>query len=89
MNGGTGVLPVCSRNGIAVIVFVGQLPKLFGFSTDADGVFTYLGVGIWGPAIEANPLIEENRRDIVEQVVGEIQEELEHATDRRLYTNRA
>jgi hypothetical protein len=22
-----------------------------------DGVFTYLGVGIWGPAIEANPLI--------------------------------
>jgi hypothetical protein len=22
-----------------------------------DGVFTYLGVGIWGPNIEANPLI--------------------------------
>jgi len=22
-----------------------------------DGVFTYLGVGIWGPAVEANPLI--------------------------------
>jgi hypothetical protein len=22
-----------------------------------DGVFTYLGVGIWGPRIEANPLI--------------------------------
>jgi hypothetical protein len=22
-----------------------------------DGVFTYLGVGIWGPSIEANPLI--------------------------------
>jgi uncharacterized protein DUF5658 len=22
-----------------------------------DGVFTYLGVSIWGPAIEANPLI--------------------------------
>jgi hypothetical protein len=22
-----------------------------------DGVFTYLGIGIWGPAIEANPLI--------------------------------
>jgi hypothetical protein len=22
-----------------------------------DAVFTYLGVGIWGPAIEANPLI--------------------------------
>jgi len=22
-----------------------------------DGVFTYLGVGIWGPGIEANPLI--------------------------------
>jgi hypothetical protein len=22
-----------------------------------DGVFTYVGVGIWGPAIEANPLI--------------------------------
>ena len=22
-----------------------------------DGVFTYLGVRIWGPAIEANPLI--------------------------------
>lgn len=22
-----------------------------------DGVFTYLGVGIWGPTIEANPLI--------------------------------
>ena len=22
-----------------------------------DGVFTYLGVGIWGPAIEANPLV--------------------------------
>jgi hypothetical protein len=22
-----------------------------------DGVFTYLGVAIWGPAIEANPLI--------------------------------
>jgi hypothetical protein len=22
-----------------------------------DGMFTYLGVGIWGPAIEANPLI--------------------------------
>ena len=25
-------------NGIAVVVFVSQLPKLFGFSTDADGV---------------------------------------------------
>jgi MFS superfamily sulfate permease-like transporter len=25
-------------NGIAVVVFVRQLPKLFGFSTDADGV---------------------------------------------------
>jgi hypothetical protein len=22
-----------------------------------DGVFTYVGVGIWGPTIEANPLI--------------------------------
>jgi hypothetical protein len=22
-----------------------------------DGVFTYLGIGIWGPAIEMNPLI--------------------------------
>jgi hypothetical protein len=22
-----------------------------------DGIFTYLGVSIWGPAIEANPLI--------------------------------
>jgi hypothetical protein len=22
-----------------------------------DGVFTYLGIGIWGPGIEANPLI--------------------------------
>ena len=22
-----------------------------------DGIFTYLGVGIWGPGIEANPLI--------------------------------
>jgi uncharacterized protein DUF5658 len=22
-----------------------------------DGVFTYVGVGIWGPAVEANPLI--------------------------------
>ena len=22
-----------------------------------DAVFTYLGIGIWGPAIEANPLI--------------------------------
>ena len=22
-----------------------------------DGVFTYLGVTIWGPAIEANPLV--------------------------------
>jgi Domain of unknown function (DUF5658) len=22
-----------------------------------DGVFTYLGIAIWGPAIEANPLI--------------------------------
>jgi hypothetical protein len=22
-----------------------------------DGVFTYLGVGIWGPTIEANPLV--------------------------------
>ncbi len=22
-----------------------------------DGVFTYLGVSIWGPAIEANPLV--------------------------------
>src|SRR5712691_2044499 len=22
-----------------------------------DGVFTYLGIGIWGPTIEANPLI--------------------------------
>jgi hypothetical protein len=22
-----------------------------------DGVLTYLGIGIWGPAIEANPLI--------------------------------
>ena len=22
-----------------------------------DGMFTYLGVGIWGPTIEANPLI--------------------------------
>ena len=22
-----------------------------------DGVFTYLGVGIWGPSIEANPIV--------------------------------
>ena len=22
-----------------------------------DGVFTYLGVGIWGPTIEANPIV--------------------------------
>ena len=22
-----------------------------------DGVFTYLGVGIWGPGIEANPIV--------------------------------
>ena len=22
-----------------------------------DGVFTYLGIGIWGPGIEANPLL--------------------------------
>jgi hypothetical protein len=22
-----------------------------------DGIFTYLGIGIWGPAIEANPII--------------------------------
>ena len=24
-------------NGLAITIFVGQLPKLFGFSTDADG----------------------------------------------------
>ena len=22
-----------------------------------DGIFTYLGVGIWGPSIEANPIV--------------------------------
>ena len=25
-------------NGIALVVFIGQLPKLFGFSTDANGL---------------------------------------------------
>ena len=25
-------------NGLALTIFVGQLPKLFGFSTDADGL---------------------------------------------------
>ena len=24
--------------GLAVVIFIGQLPKLFGFSTDADGL---------------------------------------------------
>jgi high affinity sulfate transporter 1 len=30
-------------NGLAITIIVGQLPKLFGFSTDADGFFDELG----------------------------------------------
>jgi high affinity sulfate transporter 1 len=30
-------------NGLAITIIVGQLPKLFGFSTDADGFFSELG----------------------------------------------
>ncbi len=29
-------------NGLAITIIVGQLPKLFGFSTDADGFFDEL-----------------------------------------------
>src|SRR4029079_13782177 len=29
-------------NGLAIVIIVGQLPKLFGFSTDADGFFDEL-----------------------------------------------
>jgi high affinity sulfate transporter 1 len=35
-------------NGIALTVFVGQLPKLFGFSVDADGVVAETGAFIGG-----------------------------------------
>ena len=30
-------------NGLAVTIIVGQLPKLFGFSTDADGFVEEVG----------------------------------------------
>jgi high affinity sulfate transporter 1 len=35
-------------NGIALTVLVGQLPKLFGFSTDADGLFAETGAFFQG-----------------------------------------
>ena len=39
-----------SRFGDAVVV-------VFLVMQCLDGVFTYLGVGIWGPGIEANPIV--------------------------------
>lgn len=39
-----------SRFGDAVVV-------AFLLMQCLDGVFTYLGVGIWGPGIEANPIV--------------------------------
>jgi high affinity sulfate transporter 1 len=35
-------------NGIAITIIVSQLPKLFGFSTDADGFFAEIGAFIQG-----------------------------------------
>jgi high affinity sulfate transporter 1 len=37
-------------NGIALTVFIGQLPKLFGFSVDADGVIAILPAFLMGVA---------------------------------------
>ena len=34
--------------GLAVVIFVGQLPKLFGFSTDAEGLVAEVGAFIQG-----------------------------------------
>lgn len=42
-------VPRCAFGDLVVVTFV--------VMQCLDGVFTYLGVGIWGPAIEANPLI--------------------------------
>ena len=36
-------------NGLAVTIIVGQLPKLFGFSTDADGFFDEVEAFVDGP----------------------------------------
>lgn len=35
-------------NGLAITIIVGQLPKLFGFSTDADGFFEEVGAFLQG-----------------------------------------
>jgi high affinity sulfate transporter 1 len=37
-------------NGLALTILVGQLPKLFGFSTDADGLFGEIGAFVGGLA---------------------------------------
>src|SRR6478736_1706090 len=34
--------------GLAVVIFVGQLPKLFGFSTDAEGLVAEVGAFVQG-----------------------------------------
>jgi high affinity sulfate transporter 1 len=40
--------------GLAVVILIGQLPKLFGFSTDADGLVAEVGAFIGGLAM-TNP----------------------------------
>ena len=34
--------------GLAVVIFIGQLPKLFGFSTDAEGLVAEAIAFVWG-----------------------------------------
>ncbi len=51
--------------GLAVVIFIGQLPKLFGFSTDADGLLAEAGAflrgldqtNVWALAIGAGALL--------------------------------
>jgi hypothetical protein len=38
-------------------LFGDSIVVIFFITQCLDGVFTYLGIGIWGPTIEANPLI--------------------------------
>ena len=41
--------------GLAVVIFIGQLPKLFGFSTDADGLVDEARAFVAGPRTRRTP----------------------------------
>src|SRR5262249_59996375 len=55
--GGTGMALLYKRWDEPRCIFGDMVVLGFVLMQCLDGVFTYLGVSLWGPAIEANPLI--------------------------------